>query len=142
MRRVKRLYFALTGNCKMTLSPPSWRTLAVAMPKNVVFGWLRRAAAVILTAHFWKMPLGLVFLLLLGGCALSAPRVPPAPVVVGTIECPAPESPVLPELDAALSLDAPGNVRALLERDDLCRHYIEGLRAAIRCYASRIKGDE
>jgi len=76
---------------------------------------------------------------MLGGCATPAPRVPPAPVITGAAECPAPDAPVLPMLDPALPFDAPDNVRALLERDDLCRQYIKGLQATVRCYESQTK---
>ena len=60
--------------------------------------------------------------------------VPPAPVIVKAAACPAPEVPVLPQLDAALPFDAPKNVGLLLTRDDLCRQYIKGLQATLRCY--------
>ncbi len=76
----------------------------------------------------------LAALSLLGGCFAAAPRVPPAPAVARAVRCPAPETPVLPPLDADLPFDSPENVRALLERDDLLRRYLQGLRAALRCY--------
>ena len=82
--------------------------------------------------------IGLCSLLSVAGCAPRA-TVPPAPVLVGTAECPAPQAPVLPELDAALFLDDPANIDPLLERDDLLRQYIKGLRATVRCYESQTK---
>lgn len=89
---------------------------------------LRCAAAALLAA------------ILVSGCAArEGPFVPPAPVIMSAAACPAPDAPVLPPLDAALPLDGPDNVRALLERDDLCRRYIKGLQATIRCYESQSK---
>lgn len=76
----------------------------------------------------------------LTGCAArEMPVVPQSPVVVETANCPAPDAPWLPPLDAALPFDAPENVRLLLERDDLRRQYINGLRATVRCYESQSK---
>lgn len=87
-----------------------------------------------------RLWIALTALCSLTGCAAGSPVVPQAPVVVRTAGCPAPDAPGLPALDPALLFDAPENVRSLLERDDLCRQYIKGLRATVRCYESQTKG--
>lgn len=90
-----------------------------------------------------KLWIALIVLCSLPGCAVrEVPVVPPAPVIVKAAECPVPEVPVLPQLDAALPFDAPKNVALLLERDDLCRQYIKGLQATLRCYESQTKDHE
>lgn len=87
-----------------------------------------------------KLWIALIALCSLTGCAAGGvPVVPQAPILVRTAVCPAPDIPVLPRLDAASAFDAPDNVLALLERDDLCRRYIKGLQATIRCYESQTK---
>ena len=60
-----------------------------------------------------------------------------APLILNLPDCPAPSVPALPELDAAEPLDSPENLSLLLERDDSIRAYIDGLRAALRCYQAR-----
>lgn len=88
-----------------------------------------------------KLWIALIGLCSLSGCAAGvSPVVPPAPVIVSAAACPAPDAPLLPPLEAALDFDALENVAALLERDDLCRQYIKGLRATVRCYESQTKG--
>lgn len=87
-----------------------------------------------------RLWIALIVLCSLTGCAArEVPVVPPAPIIVKAAACPAPGVPVLPQLDAALPLDAPENVRRLLLRDDLCRQYIKGLQATTRCYESQTK---
>lgn len=56
------------------------------------------------------------------------------------VECPAPVRPALPALDPALPFDHPCNVEALMERDDFCRAYIQGLEATVDCYRKQIGG--
>ena len=95
-----------------------------------------------------KKPAGGLWIALIGLCSLTGcfapdvPAVPPAPVAIGTVSCPAPEAPDLPALSVALFLDAPDNTGILLERDDLVRRYIKGLRDAIRCYQSQENRDD
>lgn len=86
-----------------------------------------------------RLWIALIVLCSLTGCTARTPVVPPAPLIVETANCPAPPVPTLPALDAALPFDAPQNVRVLLERDDLCRQYIKGLQATVRCYESQGK---
>ena len=59
-------------------------------------------------------------------------------VIVPVAECPAPARPTLPSLDAELPFDHPENVQVLMERDDLCRAYIQGLEATVDCYRRQI----
>lgn len=93
-----------------------------------------------MTLRATRLWIALTALCSLVGCASRDDGgVPPAPVIVPAAVCPAPDAPALPRLDAALPFDAPDNVRTFLERDDLCRHYIKGLQATIRCYESQIQ---
>jgi hypothetical protein len=62
------------------------------------------------------------------------PGAVPPPLALRTAECPEPEAPPLPQLDAVLFLDSPENCEALLARDDASRAYIAALRSALRCY--------
>jgi hypothetical protein len=75
-------------------------------------------------------------LLLIGSIVLCSCAARPAPlyVTVPVVACPAPIAPELPEINGALPLDGPGNVEALMLRDDLLRGYIGGLRACVECY--------
>lgn len=74
----------------------------------------------------------------LTGCAAGrGPVVPVPPVVAATAECPAPRVPALPQFDPALPFDAPENVEVMLARDDITRRYLNGLRAAVRCYEAQ-----
>ncbi len=75
----------------------------------------------------------------LSGCAAADMTPAPAPVIIQAAYCPGPTAPALPPLDPALPFDAPDNVRVLLDRDDLCRHYIKGLQATLRCYESQTR---
>lgn len=75
----------------------------------------------------------LVSIVLCSGCGRQA-SIPP---ILNLPDCPAPSVPILPELDAAESLDSPENVACLLARDDALRAYIGGLDAALRCYQAR-----
>lgn len=84
-----------------------------------------------------RLRFALVVLCSLTGCTAGTPVVPQVPVIVETADCPAPPAPSLPVLDAALPFDAPQNVRVLLTRDDLCRQYIKGLQATVRCYEAQ-----
>jgi hypothetical protein len=82
-------------------------------------------------------------LLLLGSIALCscAKQLPPAPVIVTVpiVECPAPPRPQLPEIDAALPLDSPVNVEAIMTRDDVMRGYIRGLESCVECYGRQVR---
>ena len=49
-------------------------------------------------------------------------------------DCPAPQAPLLPALDAAEPLESAANMARLLERDDYLRGYIQALTDAIACY--------
>lgn len=73
------------------------------------------------------------------GCAARpVPVVPQAPVVVGVTPCAAPHRPALPPVDGTLPFDAPVNVKALLERDDMARSYAAALEAALDCYQAQV----
>lgn len=72
---------------------------------------------------------------LLPGCTGARP-VPP-PVVVGAILCPEPAAPVLPLVDGGGTFDAPAAWAVLMERDDVMRAYIKGLRRTVDCYAAQ-----
>lgn len=86
----------------------------------------------------WLPPL--VLIALGSGCAARAlPVVPPAPVVVSVLPCPAPSRPPLPPVDGSLPFDAPANVAALLERDDAARAYVRALEAALDCHARQAR---
>jgi hypothetical protein len=76
-------------------------------------------------------------LLLIGSialCSCATARPAPLHVTAAVVECPAPIAPELPEINGTLPLDGPGNVEALMLRDDLLRGYIGGLRACVECY--------
>ena len=70
-------------------------------------------------------------------CSCGCGQKQAAPLILNLPDCPAPSVPILPELDAAESLDSPENVACLLARDDALRAYIGGLDAALRCYQAR-----
>lgn len=76
---------------------------------------------------------------LCSACAASRPQAVPGVVVVRPAACPAPQRPELPALDAALPLDHPANVEALLVRDDIMRHYIGGLEATVTCHGEQAR---
>lgn len=79
--------------------------------------------------------IALIGLFSLTGCgAATRPSLPPPPVILNLPDCPAPARPALPILDGALPFDAPVNVGAFLERDDLYRQHITALEAAITCF--------
>lgn len=67
------------------------------------------------------------------GCAAHRPAPEPPPLP----DCPAPAAPALPVLDASEPLESPANMERLMERDDVLRAYIDGLRAAIGCERAR-----
>jgi hypothetical protein len=90
-----------------------------------------------------KVPLiALIALGSLTGCMTGKPYAPAPPVMHSVPDCPAPERPQLPPYDGSLPLDAPENVEALLERDDILRLHIEALEATITCYRRKPKGKE
>lgn len=68
-------------------------------------------------------------------CSCSAGNRPPESLALP--DCPAPEAPVLPALDAAEPLESPTNMERLMERDDMMRTYIAGLLAALSCWRAR-----
>lgn len=70
----------------------------------------------------------------LTGCGASRPSLPVPPAVLKLPDCPAPARPALPRIDGALPFDAPGNVKVLLERDDLLRGHVQALEDALGCY--------
>ncbi|GFM37984.1 lipoprotein [Desulfovibrio psychrotolerans] len=88
------------------------------------------------------VPLLIILTALGSGCAVRpVPVVPPAPVVLRTVLCPAPVRPVLPSVNGNLPFDAPENLTVLLERDDTYRAYAEGLEAAVECYSAQTEND-
>ena len=77
----------------------------------------------------------LLLLVLTALCSACATASEPGKViVVRPVSCPAPQRPELLALDAALPLDHPANIEALMIRDDILRHYIGGLEAAVKCH--------
>lgn len=76
----------------------------------------------------------LLLLLALTGLCSCGPKQAPVMVTVPVVQCPAPPAPVMPEVNAALPLDSPANVEALMIRDDVLRGYIYGLESCVECY--------
>lgn len=70
-------------------------------------------------------------------CSFGCGQKDAAPLVLEHHDCPAPQAPILPELDAALPLDSPENITRLLLRDDMIRTYIDGLESALQCEQAR-----
>ena len=70
----------------------------------------------------------------LPGCGDMRPSLPPPPVILNLPDCPAPERPDLPQIDGHLPFDAPRNIAAILERDDVLRLHIKALGAALECF--------
>lgn len=68
--------------------------------------------------------------LLLSGLIASCATTKPVPLP----ECPRPDVPEMPILDAEIPLEHPLNMQRLMERDDCLRFYIEGLESALDCY--------
>ncbi len=68
------------------------------------------------------------------GCVGTKNISPPPLVIVPVVQCPAPQRPALPDMDAALPLDSPANVERLMIRDDALRGYIHGLESCVECY--------
>lgn len=68
------------------------------------------------------------------GCGTARPALPAPPVILNLPDCPAPARPALARIDGALPFDAPANVAAFLERDDVLRLHVRALEATITCY--------
>ena len=75
----------------------------------------------------------LLLIVSIGLCSCG-PKQGPVMVTVPVAQCPAPQRPALPDLDAALPLDSPANVERLMIRDDALRGYIHGLESCVECY--------
>lgn len=73
--------------------------------------------------------------IVLCSCAAQAPS--PPPEVLAPAHCPAPDVPLLPQLDPAAPLEGDANLEALLRRDAVLRRYISGLRAALDCWEAQ-----
>lgn len=121
MRRAPVPLIGLIDPFKMALTRASCAGFAIASPKGAAFGLLRCAAAAFLAAS-------------LTACGTVRPSLPPPPVILSLPDCPAPARPALPRIDGALPFDAPGNVAAILERDDTFRQHITALEAALACF--------
>lgn len=80
----------------------------------------------------------MLLLLALTGLCSCGPKQAPVMVTVPVVLCPPPSAPVMPEINAALPLDSPANVEALMIRDDMFRAYIQGLRSALECYRAQV----
>lgn len=117
---------ALIGLFKMTLGRTSCATLAR------VCDWRGNRFA-----HAARLAAFLGGAIILTGCAVRPPVLPPAPIVLHLPDCPEPLTPLLPGIDGVLPLDSPGNVEVLLERDDILRAFVSGLRATIGCYGGK-----
>ena len=83
---------------------------------------------------------GLIALGSLTGCGTARPSLPVPPVILKLPDCPAPPRPALAPIDGALPFDAPANVAAFLERDDILRLHVRALEDTITCY-QRGKGE-
>lgn len=85
---------------------------------------------------------GLVMLLLLGGCAGSAlspsQERTPAPIILHVEKCPLPAVPRLPPLKGVF-LESGKGYAVLKYRDELMRRYIKGLQAALDCYEKQLE---
>ena len=80
-------------------------------------------------------------IVLCSACAATVPPTP-APVVVVTAQhCARSEAPALPQMRGTLTMDAPEQLAAMVNRDTLMRRYIAGLRDALDCYDRQAKGD-
>lgn len=84
------------------------------------------------------MLLLIVLTVLCSGCAKPAP-VPQIVMAPAAVTCPVPARPELPRIDGTLPLDGPGNIEALMARDDLLRQYIRGLEATVDCYREQTR---
>jgi len=71
------------------------------------------------------------------GCGAARPCLPTPPVILDLPDCPAPARPALPRLNGGLPFDAPANVAALMERDDILRLHVKAQEAALNCYQKR-----
>lgn len=86
------------------------------------------------------LPLVLTGLCSLAGCATRADRVSaPPPAVIAAAPCPEPDDPILPDVDGETSFDALEQYDVFMERDDLLREHIKGLRRALDCYRAQAK---
>lgn len=78
----------------------------------------------------------------IGLCSCTAAKSNTAYVPVGLSACPAPaELSVLPGLDGDAPFDSPGNIEALMLRDDIMRQYIKSLRSTIECYKRQVTNE-
>lgn len=77
--------------------------------------------------------IALIVLCSLAGCGgKDLPgKVPPSPAVLNLPASPAPEKPVLPQINRDLPFDHPFNIEVLLERDDIMRALVKALYAAL-----------
>ena len=81
--------------------------------------------------------IALIGLFSLAGCGVYRPSLPPAPAILKLPDCPAPARPYLPRIDGSLPFDAPDNVAAFLERDDVLREFVKALEDALVCFRRR-----
>lgn len=79
-------------------------------------------------------------IVLCSACAPRAAQDVPAPDVVLPQRCARPVAPALPQISGTLTMDAPEQLAALVNRDTLMRRYIAGLRDALDCYDKQAKG--
>lgn len=86
------------------------------------------------------LPLVLIGLCSLAGCATRADRVStPPPAVIAAAPCPEPDDPILPDVDGEQSFDELDQYDVIMERDDLLRQHINALRRALDCYRAQAK---
>lgn len=87
-------------------------------------------------------PASVLLLCSIALCSACAAAVPPtpAPVVVTARRCARPDAPALPQISGTLTMDAPEQLAALVNRDTLMRRYIAGLRDALDCYDKQAEG--
>ena len=79
--------------------------------------------------------IALTVLCSVSGCAGRQPdKLPAAPLILNLPDCPEPGRPWLPAINGNLPFDAPENIEALLERDDILRFHIKAWEATGACY--------
>jgi hypothetical protein len=128
MKRASALRIALIGHFDDARpAVPAGAGCRAAHRAGSTFRLARFAAAVFLTA-------------VLTGCGAGRQdlsSLPEPPVILRPPDCPAPARPALARIDGTLPFDAPANVAAFLERDDVLRLHVRALEETIACRNAR-----